>query len=429
MSREEHNYPDKREVKALSPQARFRIYSQPGDYLTSIKSLFGRHWEDQTALRKLEATICQMTGNSYAIAMPQARVGIYVAIASAVKPGNEIILSPNTIADVINMVVCAGAIPVFCDIDPLTGNLDPEQIEPLITPSTAAILVTHIYGLIAPMVRLKEIAQKHQLLLIEDAAQAFGARLNGDLAGAMGDVGIYSFGMAKNVMAFYGGLVTTPHEHIASKIRQAVECFPITSKRKMGSKVLSCLIKDIATIDLLFSLILFKIFRYAYRKNIKNITRFIETELDLTLKERFPINYSERMTSLQARLVVSKLQRVEDDFQHRLACARIYYEGLKDIPELILPPMREDGSHVYNYYAIGAPDRIALRMYMMEKGRDVALQHMKNTADLPAFDYYFRDCPNARLWAQQTIMLPNYSKYHLSEVRKNVEVIQEYFGV
>jgi dTDP-4-amino-4,6-dideoxygalactose transaminase len=68
-------------------------------------------------------------------------------------------------------------------------------------------------------------------------------------------------------------------------------------------------------------------------------------------------------------------------------------------------------------------------MFMMEKGRDVALQHMKNTADLPAFKDYFRDCPHARLWARQTIMLPNYSKYHLSEVRKNVEAIREYFGV
>lgn len=411
-----------------SPQARFRINSSLNDYVKSFKAFAFSNYFNGKIIRQLEAEICQKLNIANAIAMPQARVGLYLSIAAIIEPGKEVVLSPNTIADVINMVICAGAKPVFCDIDPATGNLDPDLVEKLITPDTAAILITHLYGLVAQMDRFLEIKNKYNIMLIEDAAQAFGARRDKKYAGTIGDIGVYSFGMAKGVMAFYGGMLVTPHKGIAEAIREKLENFPSMDKKKLKNKIISCLIKDIGSYDLIFPCFLFKIFKFAYQHDIKAITKHIETELDFSRKYTLPESYKEKMTPLQANLILSKLDNVEKDFQHKLACARIYYEGLKDIPELTLSPMIQDGSHVYNYYPIGYKDRKRLRMLLMTHNRDAALQHIKNTADLPAFKDFYRDCPNCRRWANETIMMPNYAKYRFSEVEKNVSAIRTFFG-
>ena len=415
-------------MRLRSPQARFRINSSIGDYIKSAKNFLLKNDFNEKVLQQLEAEICQELKIANAIAMPQARVGLYLAIVANIDPGKEIILSPNTIVDVINMVICAGLKPVFCDIDPATGNLDPDLAERLITANTAAILITHLFGLIAPMDRFLEMKSKYGVLLIEDSAQAFGARREKKCAGTIGDIGVYSFGRAKNVMAFYGGMLVTPYKEIAVEICAKLENFPFMSNKKLKNRIISCLIKDAATYDIIFACLLFKIVRYAYENNIGAITRHIEAEMDLSRKHTFPENYKEKMTPLQAKLILAKLDNVEKDFQHRLVCARLYYEGLKDIPELTLPPMIEDGSHVYNYYPVGYEDRESLRMFLMTNNRDVALQHIRNTADLPGFRDFYSDCPNCRKWAHQTIMMPNYTKYRYSEVEKNVLALRTFFG-
>jgi perosamine synthetase len=412
----------------FSPQPRFRMYTKLNDYVRALSVLAAGSYTEGEDCELLEQQISTLMQIDHAVCMPQARVGLYLAIRAAVEPDREVILSPNTIADVINMVICAGAIPVFCDIDPITGNIDPDLVEPLITQRTAAILVTHLYGLVAPMEQLKRIALTHNLVLIEDAAQAFGARFNGQWAGTLGDIGIFSFGMAKNITSFFGGMLVTSNSRIAKSIRRNLSEFPMIDKGKLRKKVLSCLVKEIFTTNLFFPHILFKIFRAGYQKDIKAITRLIETELDLSLKNDFPDIYKEQMSPLQARLVLSKLNRLDVDCRHRLQCARMYYKGLKDIDALRLPPMIEDGSHVYNYYTIGYKDRAGLRLFMMENNRDAALQHIKNTADLPAFKAYYRDCPHCRKWANESIMLPNYGRYSLDEVARNITVIRSYFN-
>jgi dTDP-4-amino-4,6-dideoxygalactose transaminase len=404
------------------------MYTHGTQYPYAVWNLVRGSYSSGRFCEQLEGEIRSRLNVEYALCMPQARVGIYMAIASSVERGREVILSPNTIADVINMVICAGAIPVFCDIDPQTGNLDPDLVEPLINTNTAAILVTHLYGLVAPMDRLSAIAKKHNLILIEDAAQAFGAKLNGKWAGSIGDVGVFSFGMAKNITSFLGGMLVTSRRRIYDSVRARMQSFPMISKQRLTEKVISCLIKDIFSSDIFFPKLLFKIFRFGYKHDINAMTKLIESELDLSLKKSLPIDYQTKLSPLQAQMILKKIDRINDDFLHRLKCARLYHDGLKDIDELRLPPLLEDGSHVYNYYAIGYKDRTALRMHLMDCNRDVALQHIKNTADLPAFKPYYRDCPHCRIWANETIMMPNYIKYRLDEVERNITAIRSFFG-
>lgn len=411
----------------LSPQPRFRMYTRYSYYSTALWRLINGSYAEGDNKRRLEKELATRLRVKHSICMPQGRVGIYLAVSAVTTPGAEIILSPNTIADVINMVICTGAKPVFCDIDPATGNLDPTLVEFLITEKTKAILVTHLYGLMAPMDTFKDIAKKHNLFLIEDAAQAFGAQIDEKKAGTIGDIGVYSFGYAKNITSFLGGMLVTNNDEIEKSIRQKLSSFKIVSNTKLGKKIFSCFIKDAFSSDLFFPQLLFRIFRFGYNNNIRMITRHIETELDLSLKQNLPESYMEQMSDLQAHFVLSKLDNVEEDYHHRLECVRIYDQGLRDIEELRLPPFRTDGSHVYNYYTMGYEKREELRLFMMQHNRDVALQHIKNTADLPAFKEYHQDCPHCRKWANETLMMPNYAKYRLKEVERNVAVIRKFF--
>lgn len=414
-------------MRLFSPRPRFRIHSEWKDYVLAGKELlFGYKAED--ARTAFERAVADKVGAAHAVCMPQARVGIYLALRAVIQPGAEVILSPNTIADVINMVILSGAKPVFCDIDPATGNLDAEAVEALITPQTRAIFVTHLYGLASPMQGLRRMCEQHGLALVEDAAQAFGATRDGTHAGMFGDAGVFSFGMAKNLMAFWGGMIVTNRADVAEFARGEISRWRTISRKKLGKKIFSCFVKDVATLDPVFAPFLFPIFRMGYRKNIRSLTRMMESELDLSRKTEFPDAYQEQLSPLQARIALSKLHRLETDFAHRLACARLYHDGLKDIEQLTLPPMLEDGSHVYNYYPVGCDDRVDFRLFLLNQGRDVALQHIRNTADLPAFKDFYRDCPHTRRWAMRTLMFPNYSRYPLTEVEKNVAAIRTYFG-
>jgi dTDP-4-amino-4,6-dideoxygalactose transaminase len=162
--------------------------------------------------------------------------------------------------------------------------------------------------------------------------------------------------------------------------------------------------------------------------NIRAINRFVETEIDLNRKDQLPENYRRKMTPMQARLALSKLDRVEKDNAERIRYAQIYHEGLSDLRELLLPPLRTDGSHIYAYYPVQYAERRALVRWLMRQRRDVGVQHLKNCADLPAFSDFYRDCPNARATAREVILLPTYPRYGAEEVMLNIKAIRKFFG-
>jgi dTDP-4-amino-4,6-dideoxygalactose transaminase len=122
------------------------------------------------------------------------------------------------------------------------------------------------------------------------------------------------------------------------------------------------------------------------------------------------------------------MKNVDRDIQTRIEYAQIYYEGLKDLDELILPPLRTDGSHTYLWFPILSADREKLIRFMFERGRDIAAGHFTNTADLPQFQEFYRDCPNSRQVQRELIYLPTYPSYSRHEVEKNIEAIAQYFA-
>jgi dTDP-4-amino-4,6-dideoxygalactose transaminase len=141
-------------------------------------------------------------------------------MAIDIRPGDEVITTPYTFFATAGSIARLGAVPVFVDIDPLTFNIDPNAIEAKITPRTRAIMPVHLYGQMADMDPIMEIAQRHNLVVIEDAAQAIGAEYKGRRAGSIGHLGCFSFFPSKNLGGFGdGGMVVTSDPTLAEKMR------------------------------------------------------------------------------------------------------------------------------------------------------------------------------------------------------------------
>lgn len=413
----------------FAPKARFRTY---GSGLSYLKML--RHFDEQPGapddpIARLEERACSVFGSPHAIAMPQDRVGIYLTVQALVRPGKKIILSPYTLSDVINMVICAGAVPVFADIDRTTANIDPDEIEALVDDDVDAVMVTHLHGLICEMDRIKAICARHKLALIEDAAQSCGARMDGTFAGAFGDAGIFSFGMYKNINSFYGGMVLARSDDTAQQIRQEIAEFPLQDPQVLMKKVVLGAATDLATHPLIFRSFTYWLFRYAYLNNIEFLNRRVRIEDDPQLKQTFPERYRNRMRPAQARLILQQFDDIDPFLEKRIEAARLYDQGLRGIPGLMVPPFHEDGRHSYLHYPIQLEDREALIRHMIKAGRDVAVQHLRDCSTLECFAEWHRPCPNSTATARQLTLLPTYPTYGAEQVRKNIEAIRDFFGV
>lgn len=172
-----------------------------------------------SVVAEFEASFAEYCGIKHAVATSNGTTALHVALLShGIGPGDEVITSPFTFIASANSVLYVGARPVFVDIDPASYNINVDQIEAAITPRTKAIMPVHLFGNPAPLGRLREIAERHGLALVEDAAQAHGAEEAGKRAGSWG-TGCFSFYPTKNITTGEGGMVTTDDDAVADTAR------------------------------------------------------------------------------------------------------------------------------------------------------------------------------------------------------------------
>ena len=173
------------------------------------------------AVAQFEENVAAYCGSKFAIGVSSGTDALLISLmALEVGPGDEVITSPFTFFATAGCVARVGARPVFVDIDPRSFNIDPGAIEEKITEKTKAIIPVHLFGQIADMKAIAEIAQRHNIAVIEDAAQAIGASRDGTMAGNFGVCGCFSFYPTKNLACFGdGGMVTTNSESMAEKLR------------------------------------------------------------------------------------------------------------------------------------------------------------------------------------------------------------------
>ncbi|MDM8005467.1 MAG: DegT/DnrJ/EryC1/StrS family aminotransferase [Phycisphaerae bacterium] len=166
-------------------------------------------------LPEFERVMTQYIGSRYAVAVNSGTSALHLCIrAIGLKPGDEVITTPFSFIASSNCILFEGGKPVFVDIHPETWNIDPERIEAAITPRTRAILPVDVFGQVADMPKIRQIADKNGLRVIEDSCEAIGASLNGKMAGTFGDAGVFGFYPNKQITTGEGGMIVTNDDQI-----------------------------------------------------------------------------------------------------------------------------------------------------------------------------------------------------------------------
>jgi dTDP-4-amino-4,6-dideoxygalactose transaminase len=321
--------------------------------------------QEVTALEQEFASYC---GARYGVAVNSGTSALHLALlAAGIQPGDEVLTVPFTFYATVAAIGYVGATAVYVDIDPATFNMDPAKIEAAITERTRAILLVHLYGQCADMDPILDIARRHKLIVIEDAAQSHGAEYRGRRAGGIGDIGCFSFYPTKNLgAAGEGGLVTTNNAEYA---RMAALL------RSWGEE-------------------------QRYRPSLKGF------------------NY--RLPSMQAAILRVKLRRLEAWTEARRARAA-EYDGLLEGSGVTRPHKMKDSRHVYCLYTIRAADRDALQKGLQAAGIQSAVHYPLPIHLMPAYAdarYKAGDFPVAEACANTVLSLPLHSHLSASQVEQ-----------
>lgn len=299
-------------------------------------------------------------------------------LALGIKEGDEVIVPSNTYIASVLAVSYTGATPVFVEPDINTYNIDPDKIEEKITAKTKAILPVHLYGQACEMGKIMDIAQKHNLFVIEDNAQAHGAEFDGKITGSFGNINGTSFYPGKNLGALGdAGGITTDNEQLYTK------CL---SLRNYGS----------------------------HKKYYNEV-----------------IGYNSRLDELQAAVLKVKLPFMAEWTNERIQIATWYNEGLQGLAEIVLPATAPKASHVYHLYTIRTEKRDLLQQYLNQKGIGTLIHYPVPPHLQEAYKnlgYEEGDFPLAEKIAQTTLSLPLFIGMTQSQVEVVCQEIKSYFN-
>ncbi len=321
-------------------------------------------------VENLEQAIAAMTETPHAMGVSSGTDALLLPLkALSLAPGDEVITTPFTFFATAGAIVNAGGIPVFADIDPVTFNINVDQIEGLITPRTRAVVPVHLYGQCADMMPLLEIARKHDLVVIEDAAQALGASYQGRPACSMGHAGAISFYPTKNLgAAGEGGMVAAKDDAIAEKVR-------LLRAHGAGSTYIHSM-----------------------------------------------VGTNSHLHAIQAAVLNVKLRYLKEWNEQRRAHARHYNQHFAVMPE-VTPPLELPGNyHVYHQYVIRLPRREEARKLFQERGIGCGVFYPLPLHRQDCFKPYGCEnaqCPEADRASREVLALPivpELTTDHLDEV-------------
>lgn len=302
----------------------------------------------------------------------------FIFLSLGLEPGDEVITASHTFIATSEAITQAGGRPVFVDIDPVTMTLDPAAVAAAITPRTVGIVPVHLYGQCADMDPLLAVAAKHNLWIVEDAAQAHGARYRGRSAGTMGIAGSFSFYPGKNLGSCgEGGAVTTNDTNILDGVRRLRE--------------------------------------HGQREKYVHVSE----------------GYNGRLHAIQAAILRIKLRDLDAATAGRQQVARWYQDALGDVSELVLPQVAPWAEHVWHLYVVRTADREALRAslaaarvasglhYPIPLHRQEAYAHL---------GYAEGAMPVTEQTARELLSLPMFPTLTQSQVERVADVVRRHFG-
>jgi dTDP-4-amino-4,6-dideoxygalactose transaminase len=326
----------------------------------------------------------------YAIAVSNATVALHLACrVLGIGPGDEVIVPSLTFVATANSVLYTGAAVRFADIIGTTElNLSPSSIERAITSRTKAIIVMHYGGYPCRMDAIQEIADRHNILVIEDAAHAPGASLDGQLMGSWGDVSCFSFFSNKNLSTGEGGMLVTNRDDIAEKARvlRSHGMTSLTWDRHQG---------------------------HAYSYDV----------IDL--------GFNYRIDEIRSALGIVQLGKLNSNNAKRKAVTERYWESLEDM-ELELPFRTAEGDSSHHIFPVLLPKKVDRKIFI-DRLRDAGVQTSIHYPPIHQFSYYKNHCPTAHLpkteyAASREVTLPLYPTMTADDVNFVITEVKKAFG-
>ena len=308
------------------------------------------------SVSRFEEDFANYCGVRYCIGVGNGTDALFIVLrALGIGRGDEVITVANSFIATSEAITMTGAKVVFADCDPETYNIDTEQVSRLLTSRTKAIVPVHLYGRPADMLSLNNLAGKHGLFIVEDAAQAHGAEINGRRAGAFGHAGCFSFYPAKNLGAYGdGGAIVTNDEALAIKCRM-----------------------------------------------IANHGRVSKYDHELE-------GINSRLDTLQAAVLNVKLRHLETWTERRRAAADCYCDLLKDTP-VVTPVVPKGARHVYHLFVVRVKNREAVMRELSNRGIETGIHYPVALPNLMAYRYLGygpKDFPVATTYSKEILSLP-----------------------
>lgn len=330
-------------------------------------------------LRQFEENTASFVGTKYAVGVNSGTDALHLSLlAAGIGPGDEVITVAHTFVASAAVIVHCGATPILVDVGE-DFNMNMELLEQAVTPRTRAIMPVHLNGRLCDMVKLMEIAEKYNLIVVEDAAQALGATFDGQKAGSFGLTGSFSFYPAKTLGgAGDGGMLTTDDEGVAEKIRLL---------RDHG--------QDRATGDILF------------------------------------YGFNSRLDNLHAAILNVKLKYLPAWIERRRELASLYEKGLSGLPQIKTPPPPQQENRyfdVFTNYVVRAIERDKLVEHLRGSDIEVLISWPKPMYHHPALGLGHFLLPETEAISREVLSLPLYPELNNEQVEYVIESITKFYG-
>jgi len=358
-------------------------------------------------VKQFEEDFAQYCGVRYALAVTNATSGLTLTgIAAGIQPGDEVITTPVTWVSTAMAYSALGAKMVFCDVDPRTLNLDPQQLEAKITRRTKAIVPVHLYGQCCEMDAIMAVAEKHNLVVIEDCAHNPGGEYQGKKSGALGHMGAFSFHQQKNMSTLgEGGMITTDRKEFYERVLsyRSLCCRSYDPKGKY------------LPVD-----------QEKYPMNNEYWRLFFDD-----------VGYNFRMTDAQGAVGLEQLKKLDRFNTRRIAIANRLTEKLQGIRGLTLPYVDPRGKHVFHLYVIQleADFPMSKRDFMWTLYTQKGIKPWSNYMPVHLTDPYLREghqkgeCPVAEAAVNKYVSLPIHPRLTDEAVDYLARSIREVAGV
>ncbi|MBO1700252.1 DegT/DnrJ/EryC1/StrS family aminotransferase [Eubacterium callanderi] len=352
-------------------------------------------------VKAFEEAYADYIGVNYAVGVGNGTDALVIALKSLnIGKADEVITTAMSFFATAEAIAAVGATPVFVDCTEDTFLIDPQKIEEKITVKTKAIIPVHLYGQCADMDTILGIAEKYKLYVIEDAAQAAGAEYKGKKAGSMGDIGCFSFFPTKNLgCAGDGGIIVTNQKSVYRKSR---------AYRVHGSGLDGQ-------------------FTYQSLQGIDSTEEFDFKE-NLPKYYNFVIGYNSRLDALQAAILKTKLNHLDNWNKQRRIIAEKYNHQIFN-PKVTLPYIAKENQPIFYVYMLKVKERDGFRKYLKENGIETGVYFPVPLHKQKVFEslgYQNGDFPNAEMVADHTVAIPMFPELSIEEQEKIVKCVNQY---